>query len=156
MSSSTRAAPATAGTPLAPARPAAPRSRARRRALIVTAGITVGSFALLVDLLLVGHTVGEELWGPVTALSATATGLLSLGYLATGGRSRVARFVLYALWGMVAFFGYGGYNDHRLPRPADTITDQRERPPLAPLVFTGLGIAGAVFLRSGSKTSKGE
>ena len=72
------------------------------------------------------------------------------------GRSRAARIVLYALWVLVAFFGYGGYNDHRLPRPADTITDQRQRPPLAPLVFTGLGIAGAVALRSGSKAPKGE
>ncbi len=150
MSSSTRAAPTT-GTALAAARSVEARTRTRRRALMVTAGITVGSFALLVDLLLAGHTVGEEIWGPVTAIAGTAVGLLSLGYLAVGGRSRVARFALYALWAMVAFFGFGGYNDHRLPRPADTITDQRERPPLAPLAFTGLAIVGAVALRSGSK-----
>src|SRR5512140_3192508 len=150
MSSSTRAAPATAGTLLAPARPGEGRSRAHRRALMVTAAITVGSLGLFVDLLLAGHTVGEEVWGPVTAIAAAATGLLSLAYLATGRRSRVARIVLYALWGMVAFFGIGGYNDHRLPRPADTISDQRARPPLAPLVFTGLGVAGAVVLRNAS------
>jgi hypothetical protein len=59
--------------------------------------------------------------------------------------------VLYALWGLVAFFGFGGYNDHRLPRAADTIAAQRERPPLAPLAFTGLAIAGAMALRSASK-----
>jgi len=151
MSSSTRAAPATAGTPLAPARSGETRARTHRRALMVTAGITVGSFALFVDLLLAGHTVGEEIWGPVTAITGTVVGLLSLAYLAMGGRSRVARIPLYALWAMVAFFGFGGYNDHRLPRSADTITDQRERPPLAPLAFTGLGIAGAVALRNGSK-----
>jgi len=156
MSSSTRAALATAGTPLAPTHPGETRARTRRRALKVTAGITIGSLALLVDLLLVGHTTGEEIWGPVTAAAGTVVGLLSLAYLAMRGRSRMARIALYALWGMVAFFGFGGYNDHRLPRPADTITDQRERPPLAPLVFTGLGIAGAVTLRSGSKTPKGE
>jgi hypothetical protein len=118
---------------------------------MVTAGITLGSFALLVDLLLVGHTVGEEIWGPVTAAAGTVVGLLSMVYLAMGGRSRVARIGLYALWVMVAFFGFGGYNDHRLPRAADTVTDQRERPPLAPLAFTGLAIVGAVALRSGSK-----
>jgi hypothetical protein len=151
MSSSTRTAPATAGTTLAPARSVEARARARRRALVVTAFITVGSFALFVDLLLAGHTVGEEIWGPVTAIAGTLVGLLSLGYLAMGGRSRVALIVLYALWGVVAFFGFGGYNDHRLPRPADTITDQRERPPLAPLAFTGIAIVGAVALRSGSK-----
>ena len=154
MSSSTRAVPTTAGT-TAPSTDRA-RSRARRRALIVTSGIAITAFALFVDLLLVGHTVGEEIWGPVTAMAGAAVGVLSLAYLAVGGRSRVARLALYALWGMVAFFGYGGYNDHRLPRPADTITDQRERPPLAPLAFTGLAVAGAVALRSGSKSgSKG-
>jgi peptidoglycan/LPS O-acetylase OafA/YrhL len=151
MSSSTRATAATAGTTLAPARSEEPRARTRRRAILVAAGITVGSFALLVDLLLAGHTIGEEIWGPVTAVAATVVGLLGLAYLAARGRSRAARLVLYALWAMVAFFGFGGYNDHRLPRPADTITDQRERPPLAPLAFTGLAIVGAVALRSGSK-----
>ena len=151
MSSSTRAAPATAGTVLTPARSVGTRPRTSRRALMVTAGITAGSFALFVDLLLAGHTVGEEIWGPVTAIAGTAVGLLSLAYLAVRGRSRVARIVLYALWAMVAFFGFGGYNDHRLPRPADTVTDQRERPPLAPLAFTGLAIVGAVALRQGSK-----
>ena len=156
MSSSTRAAPATAGIPLAPARSGESRARTRRRALIVTAAVAAGSFALFVDLLLAGHTVGEEVWGPVTAVAGIVVGLLSLAYLAMGGRSRVARIALYALWAMVAFFGFGGYNDHRLPRPADTITDQRERPPLAPLAFTGIAIVGAVALLSGSKTPKGE
>ena len=75
----------------------------------------------------------------------------SLAYLVMGLRSRAARVVLYGLWVMVAVFGVGGFNDHRLPRPADTITDQRERPPYAPLVFTGLAIAGIASLRSGSK-----
>jgi hypothetical protein len=135
MSSSTRAAPVTAGPTLAPARSNETRLRTRRRALMVTAGITVG----------------EEIWGPVTAIAGTAVGVLSLAYLTMGGRSRVARIVRYALWAVVAFFGFGGYNDHRLPRPVDTITDQRERPPLAPLAFTGIAIAGAVALRSGSK-----
>ena len=115
------------------------------------AGITVAAAALFVDLILVGHTVGEELWGPVTAMAGTVVGALSLAYLVMGMRSRAARIVLYGLWVMVAFFGVGGFNDHRLPRSADTITDQRERPPFAPLVFTGMAIAGAVALRSGSK-----
>ena len=154
MATFTRATTAQAGdrsTAAAPTRPEATRDRAHRRALSVTAAITLGSLVLLVDLLLVGHTTGEEIWGPVTAAIATAVGLLSLVFLASGSRNRAARIVLYMLWALVAFFGFGGYNDHRLPRPADTITDQRQRPPLAPLVFSGLGIAGAVVLRSGSK-----
>lgn len=151
MSSSTRAAPAITGIGGDPTATDPARARTRRRALTVAAGITIGSLALLVDLLLAGHTVGEEIWGPVTAAVTAGVGLLSLMFLAVRGRSRMARVLLYALWVFVAFLGFGGYNDHRLPRPADTITDQRERPPLAPLVFTGLGIAGAVVLRSGSK-----
>ena len=143
--------PAAAGARAAPASPEAARERGRRRALIVTSALTLGSLALLVDLLLAGHTTGEEIWGPLTATGGFVVGLLSLAFLATRGRSRVALVGLYVLWSIVAFFGFGGYNDHRLPRPVDTITDQRERPPLAPLVFTGFGIAGAVALRSGSK-----
>jgi hypothetical protein len=129
----------------------ATRGRTRRRAMRVTTVVTLGSLGLFVDLLLVGHTTGEEIWGPITAASASVVGLLSLAFMAAHGRSRVALAVLYSLWAMVAFFGFGGYNDHRLSRPADTITDQRQRPPLAPLIFTVAGIAGAVSLRSGSK-----
>lgn len=151
MSSTTRAAPATAGANLSPASSIERPPRTRRRALIVTASVTVAAFALFLDLLLVGHTVGEEIWGPITAFTATVVGLVTLAYLAVGGRSRFARVLLYALWAMVAFFGIGGFNDHRLPRSADTISDQRERPPLAPLTFTGIAIVGAVGLRRGSK-----
>lgn len=151
MSTSTHVTPAAAGITLAPGRSDAVRARSWRRAQMITAGITLGSFALFVDLVLAGHTIGEEIWGPVTAVAGTVVGLLSLAYLSVSGRRRIARIGLYALWALVAFFGFGGYNDHRLPRPIDTITDERERPPLAPLVFTGLAVAGAVALRSGSK-----
>jgi len=156
MSTSTHAIHVTADPHPRPTTTEASRARARRRGIYVTAAITLGSLGLLVDLLLAGHTLGEELWGPMTAAVATLTGALSLAFLAVRGRSRAARFLLYGLWALVAFFGYGGYNDHRLPRSADTIADQRQRPPQAPLVFTGLGVAGAVVLRSGSKSPKGE
>jgi hypothetical protein len=151
MSASTHEASAIAGASLAPARTGGPRARSRRRAMVIVGAVALGSFALFVDLLLVGHTVGEEIWGPVTAITGTVVGILSLAYLTVRSRSRAARIALYGLWALVAFFGFGGYNDHRLPQPADTITDQRERPPLAPLAFTGLAVAGAVALRNGSK-----
>lgn len=123
--------------------------------MLVTSVVTLGSLALLVDLLLVGHTTGEEIWGPVTATAGTVVGVLSLSYLATSRRSRAARVVLFVLWATIAFLGYGGYNDHRLPRPADTVADQRTRPPLAPLVFTGFGIAGGAALIVGSRAARG-
>jgi hypothetical protein len=120
--------------------------RAHRRAVKAISVIALSCAALLIDLLLVGHTSGEEIWGPITAAAGTAVGVLSLAYLIHGGRSRAARIALYALWVMVAFFGFGGYNDHRRTTPAD-VADTRPRPPLAPLVFTGLGLAGAAVLR---------
>lgn len=134
----------------APATAGRTGDRARRRAILVTALVTAGTFALFVDLLLVGHASGEEIWGPVTAASGTVVGLLSLVFLAVRGRDRRARLALYALWLTVAFFGFGGYNDHRLPVP-EGVVDQRTRPPLAPLAFTGLAFVGAAALRHGSK-----
>ena len=122
----------------------------RRRALIVTTVVTLGCLLMLGDLLVVGHTQGEEIWGVATALSGVLVGALSLVFLIKRGRNRVARIGLIALWLTIAFFGFGGYNSHRLPLPEGT-SDQRPRPPLAPLVFTGFGIAGALAVRSGSK-----
>jgi hypothetical protein len=124
--------------------------KARQRAMRVIGVATIASLALLVDLLVVGHTSGEEIWGLVTAAGAAVVGALSYAYLAVGARSFAGRLALYALWATVAFFGFGGYNSHRLPVPAGTV-EERERPPLAPLVFTVIGVAGAVSLRSGAK-----
>ena len=122
----------------------------RRRAVFVVGVVTLGCLALLLDLLAVGHTSGDEIWGPITALTGVLIGVLSLIHLVTGSRSRAARIALLILWLMVAFFGFGGYNSHRLAL-AQGVSDPRPRPPLAPLIFTGLGIAGAIALRSGSK-----
>ena len=122
----------------------------RRRALLVTTVLTLGCLGLLGDLLLVGHTRGEEIWGVVTALSGVLVGVLSLTFLISRSRNRAARIGLIALWLTIAFFGFGGYNSHRLPLP-EGMSEERPRPPLAPLIFTGIGIAGALAVRSGSK-----
>jgi hypothetical protein len=143
-------APANAGARALPPNAEAGWTSTRRHASYAIAAITLGSLGLLVDLLLANHTRGGEIWGPVTSGLGAAVGLLSLAYLTLRSRSRAARGLLYALWLTVAFFGYGGFNDHRFPVTAQS-TDQRQRPPLAPLTFTGLGIAGALVLRSGSK-----
>ncbi len=133
-----------------PERLSADIDRRRRRAIIATAAFGVASVALLVDLLVVGHTNGEQIWGPVTAAVASAVAAMSLVVLSTRGRSRVVRILLIGLWLLVAFFGYGGYNDHRAAIGPGSV-DPRPRPPLAPLVFTGLGLAGAYSLRYGTK-----
>ena len=121
-----------------------------RRPLLVISVVTVGCVALLGDLVIVGHTSGEEIWGVLTAAGGSVIGVGSLLFLRSNSRNRGARIGLIALWLTVAFFGFGGYNSHRLPLPEGT-SDQRPRPPLAPLIFTGFGIAGALAVRSGSK-----
>ena len=133
-----------------PDRSARERGQRRGRAMIATTMLAIGSSALLVDLLLVGHTNGEQIWGPVTAALAAAVAAMSLGYLGLRMRSRFGRLVLIALWLLVAFFGFGGYNGHRAAIAPDSV-DPRPRPPLAPLVFTGFGLAGAFSLRYGAK-----
>ena len=153
MSTISHATPAAAGARAAPRASDATGDRARRRAMYVTGAITVASLALLADLLLVRHTTGGEVWGPITASLAVLTGALSVGFIAVRGGHRAARIGLIALWLTVAFFGFGGYNEHRAATRADSV-DQRPRPPLAPLVFTGMGLAGAVVLRSGTKGNK--
>jgi hypothetical protein len=116
--------------------------------MYATGAVAIAAFAMLADLLLVGHTMGDQIWGPVTAAMAAAIGALALGFLGLGGRRRVARLGLYALWLTVAFFGFGGYQSHRLVVAG---SEASAPPPLAPLVFTGLGIAGALSLRYGTK-----
>jgi hypothetical protein len=133
-----------------PERLGADLDRRRRRAMIATAAFGVASVALLVDLLMVGHTTGEQIWGPVTAALASGVAAMSLIYLSSRARSQVARIALIGLWLLVAFFGYGGYNDHRAADGPGSV-DPRPRPPLAPLVFTGLGLAAAYSLRYGTK-----
>lgn len=150
MSTSSPASPAIARARAVHSAPTIDRTR--RRALIVTSVVTLVSLGLFADLLLVGHTNGEEFWGPITAASTALVGALSLAFLAVRGRYRPARIGLFALWLTIAFFGLGGYNSHRLPLPDGTV-DSRPRPPLAPLVFTGMGIVGAFSLRSGTKGS---
>lgn len=126
------------------------RARARRRAMRVTAVVTIASLAMLAYLLLRGHTVGEQVWGPITAAAGAITGTLSLAFLTVRGRGRAAKVALAAAWLTVAFLGFGGYQSHRLALPAGG-EGNREGPPIAPLMFIGFGIAGTASVRSGSK-----
>jgi flavodoxin len=132
MSTPTSAVPTKTGIRPTGARSDATRDRTRRRALIHDDRGHPGVYCLLIDLLLVDHTTGGEIWGAVTAAGGSVVGLLSLGFMAARGRIPVVRFGLIALWLVIEFFGFGGYNSHRLPLPADAVTDQRPRPPLAP------------------------
>jgi hypothetical protein len=108
---------------------------------LVTIAATAAS-AVLLAVLLVDHTAGGELEGVIVAAIATATGLLALWSVRRGGARR--RLVI-VLWLVVAAGGGIGYADHQAqPHPGRPVLDDRPRPPLAPLVFTVIGLAGAV------------
>jgi hypothetical protein len=126
------------------------RDRARRRALRVLTGITLVSLAMLAYLVLRGHTVGEQVWGPITAAGAAIVAVASLAFLAVRGRSRAAKLALAAAWLSIAVAGFGGYQSHRLAG-APVVDGVREGPPVAPLMFVGLAVAATVSIRAGSK-----
>jgi peptidoglycan/LPS O-acetylase OafA/YrhL len=122
--------------------------RARRRATWFTALITVISVWEAADLLMMGHTKGWAIFGPVTAALAAVAGVVSLAYLTMRARRRVATIGLVALWLFVALAGYEGFSAHR---HAITLGADTQPPAVAPLLFTALGIAGATVLRYGTK-----
>jgi hypothetical protein len=122
----------------------------RRLPLIVTAAVTAGCLAVLALLLSIGHTTGGEIDGPTVAGLGLLTGVLSLGFLAVPGRHRIALGVLVVLWISVALGGIGGYADHAIAVTSAS-ADQRARLPLAPLIFTVFGIAGAATLIVGGR-----
>jgi hypothetical protein len=80
------------------------------------------------------------------AILSVISGICALFSLARGGARR--RLVL-VLWLVVAAGGLLGYDEHAAtPRPGHPALDQRPRPPLAPLVFTAIGLVGAAILVS--------
>ena len=111
------------------------------------------------------HTTGGEIDGVIVAAAGVAAAVLSLAFLAAhrrrtvAGASRrrtVARGALLLLWLLLIGGGIGGYLDHsRVPAPGHPFSDPRPRPPLAPLVLSGLGIAGAAALVAGSRAAHG-
>jgi hypothetical protein len=111
--------------------------------VLVAAGAAVASAGLLA-VLMADHTIGGEIDGVIVAGIAVVTGIAGVVSLVRGGTRR--RWVL-AAWLVVAAGGVMGYLDHDAPpHPGRPILDERPRPPLAPLVFTVIGLAGAATL----------
>jgi hypothetical protein len=114
----------------------------RRVPLAITTVVSLGCLAVLLLLLSVNHTAGGEVDGPEVALFGIIIGILSFVSLAVPGRRRVVLAALLVLWTFLAISGVAGYTEHsKAVTPASA--DQRQRPPLAPLVFTAFGIVGA-------------
>ena len=134
------------------------RGARQRLATMATAVVALSTVWLLVRLLASHHTIGPEMGGVVVAIAGVGVGILSLAFLAAPRRTRVIRAVLLLLWLGVALGGIGGYFDHgRRPRPGRApFADPRPRPPLAPLTFTALGIAGGAALLVGSRQAQSE
>lgn len=108
-----------------------------------SAVLTLASAGLLA-VLAANHTIGGEIDGVFVAGIAVATGIAGVISLARGGTRR--RWVI-AAWLVVAAGGVMGYIDHDAPpHSGRPVLDDRHRPPMAPLVFTVIGIAGAATL----------
>jgi hypothetical protein len=122
--------------------------------LIATTIVTIGCAAVLLLLLSVNHTIGGEVDGPSVAAYGIVVGLLSLIFLIAAGRHRLAFGILLVLWVLLAVSGVDGYVQHaKAVTPASA--DQRERPALAPLVFTVFGVIGGGALIVGYRRTRG-
>ena len=138
-------APQASRTILAGSAPQASRN-SRRRAIWFTAAILLAAVWEFADLLMMGHTKGWAVFGPITAGLAVLAGGASLAYIAARGRSRPAKVGLVALWAFVVLAGYEGFSAHQ-----HATTSGAQAPAVAPLLFTVLGIAGIAVLRYGTK-----
>ena len=131
--------------------------RRRSGGAIVTAIVALGCLAVLLLLLSVRHTTGGEVDGLLVAASGIGVGVVSLAFILGRRQHRLGRVLLVALWVALAAGGVSGYDEHAaVPAPGHAPSaDQRPRPPLAPLVFTVFGIAGAAALLVGSRGDRG-
>ncbi len=122
----------------------------RRFAALVVTVLVLGFCATYLIRLAPTHTVGAEIYGVLVAGVATATALASLAILATGQRSSLATALVLGLWLVIAVAGVAGVAAHVIgPVAGHGPVDDRARPVAAPLIFTVLGVIGAVALYVG-------
>lgn len=126
----------------------------RRVAALGTAVVTVACLMLLGLFLEGRHTAGGEIVGVIAAGGGVAISVLSLVHICLSRDHRLARVLLMVLWLVLAVGGIGGLIDHAEPVVPGQSIDQRPRPPLAPLVFTGLALLGATALGVGSRRQR--
>ena len=140
------------------------RPKQRDVARLVTAVVAVGCAMVFVRLLGT-HTTGGEIDGVIVAAAGVAAAVLSLAFLAAHRRRTVAgasRRRTGGPWSAApAVAPAHRRRDRRLPGSLarsgarHPFSDPRPRPPLAPLVLSGLGIAGAAALVAGSRAAHG-
>ncbi len=82
---------------------------------------------------------------------------LLVGLLSARQRRTLVRLAAVALWVALAVGGIAGSVEHLTGTgPGSGSIDPRPRPPLAPLIFTALGAAGAAALQLGERASGSE
>jgi len=138
--------------PIPPASAVARAHTRRRAATIGALAVVAWSIIELVSLAW-RHTVGPELYGVLVA--AVAVGAAVLGLVALRSSRRRGRLAILALvvWAVVAIGGIGGVAAHMIGPSGHGPADPRPRPPLAPLAFTAMGVAGALTVVLGYRGS---
>ena len=133
------------------------KSGRRLAAVAVSAAVLAWCLKLLVGLLLT-HTVAScELMAIVVALLGVAGGAVNVWLLAGSQSRKPVRLAGLALWAALVVGGIAGSVEHLAGgEPGYGPVDARPRPPLAPLVFTGLGTIGAAALLLGDRVSRTE
>ena len=132
------------------------RSTRRRAALLAAIALQAWSIVELGSLLL-RHTTGPEVYGVLVAALAVGAGAATLVLLAPARRRAVALIGALALWTVVGLGGLAGVAAHAIgTTPEHGPVDPRPRPLLAPLAFTGMGVAGVLTVILGYRAGIGQ
>jgi hypothetical protein len=109
--------------------------------------MAIASGSLLALMVLRGHDIGGEIWGPIAGVMAVSASILTFAVHRSSGR--VGRTAIALPWIVVIVLGVAGTLEHADP-VLPGFLDQRTRPPLVPLVYSMLGVVGImmVFARS--------
>jgi hypothetical protein len=133
------------------ARDAAGDRLRRWLSLLLAVVVLVWSAAELVNLGL-NHTTGPEIYGVLVATLAVVAGLVGGFLLWSGDRRAWLTVATLCLWTLVALGGIGGAIAHIVgPVAGHGPVDLRERPTVAPLIFTALGLVGGAAVVYGQR-----
>ena len=128
-----------------------PNSR-QRWPLVLAAVVTLWSLSLVVRFFST-HTIGFERAALLVAVVGLVAGGSTAAYLIGRLHGGAVRMGLVVLWLVVGMAGIGGTILHLNP-PGVAAADGRQRPMVAPLIFTLFAVAGIISLAGAKETDQ--